>query len=484
MKKLLFLFIFFSCQFTFADDGDWWLQRQIEIEQNQNAYAKKVYGKSARMIREEVPIPNSPKTEVRDLIKRSIAVDVPTASKVGTPMLSRVQALVRSPGGAFIGALAVSELLEAIGWVMEDGTYVKKIPDENDPNYEFYWIVGGYSASKSPSSSTSAQLFATSYCNTYGYGACKGVVSEVVSLTRVQVKVTKQSGSSVGTFYGTRYSNPNYDPTKDPQYKTFPITPSLLGAAMLGAGYSDPAGDISAEATVNDGDYTGVKEIYEHDPSGTGNEVAEDMDDKLKNAPQTDDGQPSYAGDPKYDSGDLAADSDTSDRSWTEDGGTATGDSNQETDLEGNPTGYTSISLKFPLFCTWASQMCKWYDDWKASDQVYKDHMTKTEEHQKDEKTFWEWFKSDDVPNNEEDSKVEDDKQLPQISTDTFNFGGMCPTDINLPIPDPFGHTNNLTLSFQTFCLWLTKLNPWIDVLGWIIAISILTGQRSANNEQ
>ena len=478
MKNLLFLFILFSCQFTFAaDDGDWWIERQISISKGQDGWAR-VNGTSARIIRENASISSKDKATAEALIRRSVAVDIPTASKVGTPMMARIKAYAKVPGVQMIGVAAVMGLIEGIGWVMEEGTYVKHIKSDDtiDPTYS-YQCLGSTNNSISKSLVPCAQSYATDNNLTFiSCGSFKPTTSYQYPSCTFRYPQGNYSGFVVATTV--------YDPKEPEPDQTVPLTPALLGAAMLGQGYTDPDPNFN-NASVNTGKDTGVKEVYEHDPSGVGNEVAEDMDYNLRNAPHTPYGQTAPYPTPGYDSVPLSPGDDSANRSWTEDGGTASGESTPQKDpVTGEDTGGQSISLQFPLFCSWASKMCQWYDDWKESDQVYKDHMTKTEEHQTEEKSFWSWFQKDDVPNNEKDLEVEDDNQLPQLSTDTFNFGGMCPADINLPIPDPFGHSNNLTLSFQTFCLWLTKLNPWIDVLGWIIAITILTGQRSANNEQ
>ncbi|VCX06108.1 hypothetical protein BANRA_00600 [Acinetobacter baumannii] len=44
-----------------------------------------------------------------------------------------------------IGVMAATQLIEAIGWVMEDGAYVKKPADpDKDPTLPRAWINIGY----------------------------------------------------------------------------------------------------------------------------------------------------------------------------------------------------------------------------------------------------------------------------------------------------------------------------------------------------
>ena len=467
-----------------ADDGDWWLQRQIQIEKNQNEYAKKVYGTSARMVREQVPIPNSTSTEVRDLMRRSIAVDKPTPSKVGVPMLKRVQAYAKSPGAAFLGTIAVTELLEAIGWVMEDGTYVKRISDEDIPTNQYEYKsppVDGYvfewrrtaTQALADYKSTSGQVIDT-------IGTQSIIVSANVSgnspnyFVQARLKYVRPNGQVIYEFdYNSEMpKRPTEDPP--PETKTVPLTPELLGAAMLGAGYKDPDPTFD-NSKVNTGDYTGVKEIYEHDPSGIGNERAKDMDDKLKNAKPTDDGKPSYIGDPKYDDRPLEDNDDNSDRSWNEDGDTATGETKPDVDSEGNPTGGSSLSLQFPLFCSWASKMCQWYDDWKSSDKVYKEHMT-------EEKSFWdkvkEWFdwsKNEDGLPDRDDSELTVEPQFEEKKVD-INWNPECPAP-KFETVTLHGYTAQVKVQdFSFLCSldWLIK--PFTIGFASILSIFIIFG--------
>ncbi len=283
MKKLLaLLLIVFSCQFTFAvDDGDFLLQRQITVGDGKNAYGKKVWGSASRSVMENVPIKDSTREEVRQLIKRSIAADKPTATKVGSSMLKRIY----SPQ-AIVGTAAVTGLLAAIGWVMEDGIYVKKIPDdpdEPDPDYQ-------YKSSRTGNLyDTAAQLGKADFSKIFSSSWVYHTVWLDGNLVTVQGKNT--STARLDQYQvGTRV--PRIVPVEPPKTKTVPLTAALLGAAMLGSQYTDPDPKFDNDI-VNTDVFTGVADTYEHDPSGVGNELADGMDDKLKNAKPTDDGKSS-----------------------------------------------------------------------------------------------------------------------------------------------------------------------------------------------
>ncbi len=477
MPKILysiFLFLIFltSTSSHAVDDGDWWLQRNITIGDGNNTYGKKVYGSAARSVIENVPIKDSTREEVRQLIKRSIAVDKPTPTKVGSSMLKRIY----SPQ-AIVGTAAVTGLLAAIGWVMEDGKYVKKFSENYSGNalniYTDQTRLQVKRTIKNPDPNKACDIYAKDNQYKSGFfngGACIGkndIYPSGVFLDYASVVIFTDNNEKIAI-----------------------LTAGLLGAAMLGSQYTDPDPNFDND-TVNTGDTTGVKEIYEHDPSGVGNELADAMDDKLKNAKPTDDAKPSWIGDPKYDDRPLSDDrDDSSDRSWDEKGDEATGTTEPTKDpLTGENTGGQSISLQFPLFCSWASKMCQWYDDWKASDKVYKDHMTKTEKHQTQEKGFWQsvkdwfdWTKDDtDLPDRDEsDLNSTTDFEEKNIS---LNVSPLCPSP-TFETVTLHGVTSQVKTSDYTYICqldWLIK--PFTIGFATIMACFILFGFNRGSEE-
>jgi hypothetical protein len=483
----VFFMLFFSLQLYAVDQGDWFLQRQITVGDGKNAYGKKIYGTAARAVMEEVPIKGTTQTEVRELIKRSIAVDKPTATKVGSSMLKRIY----SPQ-AIVGTAAVTGLLGAIGWVMEEGTYVK-YKDADTPDNEYEYKAGDVGTC-SPAWNRNASAAGSAFL------ACSGTVLDAVGDKLIIYSAVVKGNSpnyylSIDTAikdpsgyvfnrsqsdYGLEKRRTNLPPTEKTK---IPLTAALLGAAMLGSQYVDP--DPKFDNTrVNTGDYTGVKETYEHDPSGVGNEQADVMDDKLKNAKPTDDDEPSYIGDPKYDDKPLGDDrDDSSDRGWDEKGDEATGGTEPEKDPEtGEPTGNQSITLQFPLFCAWASKMCLWYDDWKASDKVYKDHMTKTEEHQTEEKSFWssvknwfDWTKDESINDDDNETpEIINEIPLPELNTGTFQASAGCPPPIAVPID--FGTQGEIQISYEPICQMAQKWSFVAPLIGFLSGAMILVG--------
>ncbi|MDV7422488.1 hypothetical protein R4464_08925 [Acinetobacter baumannii] len=375
IRLLLICLALFTVEAHATDDGDWWLQREIKLQQNREDYARRVYGRSARSFTETDPVTAKSKT----VTKIAIAEASPTASKVGSSMFKRVAFYAKNPGVQMVGVMAVTQLIEAIGWVMEDGAYVKKKPadpalvDPNDPSVQYYWKSGNF---KSVTPLNALEQNLTYLCNSVSSEFCYSKISLIEQQTSSASfrYINTQGVSSNTTVY--RYSNPNYKPDSPPPEntnQTIPLTPELLGAAMMGEGYHDPV-DSNIDSRVNTGLMNNsVADAYNHAGNGVGDELANEMDDKLKNAPPTPDGQPAPFGDPRYKTPPSADKPNVNDRSWRSDGGTADGKAEPIKDPDGNPTGGQSISIEFPVFCEWAFTVCKWYDDWKKTDQWMKD---------------------------------------------------------------------------------------------------------------
>lgn len=455
---LVFSSLIPSFAFAGSDRDEYWLQRDIQIGDARNQYGKKVYGKAARAVMEDIPLANGTGSSVEQMIKRSIAADKPTAAKVGSSMLKRLY----SPQ-AIVGTAAVTGLLAAIGWVMDEGTktYVKEVPEGGD-------FICGTETASTPVEACQKLLDLDN--KRLGYAPTNQYYEKVEGIDTQTLQSNGKYSFLMCSSWKMREGTCQFKRLtavgRYTESKKVPLTAALLGAAMLGSQYTDPDPNFNND-TVNTGDYTGVKETYEHDPSGVGDELADVMDDKLKNAKPTDDDKSSYIGDPKYDDKPLTDDrDDSSDRSWTEKGDEATGGTEPEKDPEtGEATGNQSITLKFPLFCSWASKMCLWYDDWKASDKVYKDHMTKTEDHQGQEKSFWQtvkdWFdwskKDDDLPERDETDLI---TELPiEQKTKNINWSSQCPTAQTVPI-NFHGVTAEITVAdFSYLCSldWLIK---------------------------
>lgn len=481
LNSIFLLLIFLSSTSSYsADEGDWWLQRQIQLQQNREDYARRVYG-SARHTYDTVdPVTSKTKT----ITKIAIVEDVPSKQKLGKVLLERAKKYKSGIAGV-LGGAAVTALIEGVGWLMEEGTWIKKKPLPNENPQYLYKSV--YETSVSETLQGAIDKASTAWCqqNTSITG-CYGTVTSQIDQNNWNVRYCNSGNTYCLNNTAYRYPNPNYNPNSPPKYETIYITPEHVGGIATGD-YDDP---VETGQNIKDKQYKPVvPTAYQHDPTGTGNELANEMDDRLKNAPPTSDGKPAPVGDTRY-STSPQEDKTTNDRTWNEDGSTATGDTTPTTDpTTGEPTGGQSISLQFPIFCEWAHTMCKWYDDWKASDKVYKDHMTKTEEHQTQEKGFWqsvkdwfEWTKDDtELPDRDEsDLNTTVDFEEKNIS---LNVSPLCP----LPTFETItlhGVTSQVKTSDYTYICqldWLIK--PFTIGFATIMACFILFGFNRGSEE-
>ncbi|MGQ0978853.1 virulence factor TspB C-terminal domain-related protein [Acinetobacter baumannii] len=441
-----------------TDKGDWWLQREIKLQQNRDDYARRVYGRSAKSFTETDPVTAKTKT----VTKIAIAEASPSASKVGASMFKRVAFYAKNPGVQMVGVLAVTQLIEAIGWVMEDGAYVKKKPvdptDPADPRLQYYYQSSSFGVTKYFSSNLAA---ATDLCtrNAQGYG---WILVSTTPATFAPDKtdyqyatcVIKRNSTSENETFTWPYSqiiNPAYDPNSPPPPdEKIPLTPELLGAAMMGEGYHDPV-DSTVDSRVNTGlmDQS-VADTYSHAGNGVGDELANTMDYQIKNAPLTPDGQPAPFGDPRYKTPPSAEKPFSNDRAWQDDGAKADGTAEPIKDADGNPTGGQSISFEFPVFCEWAFTVCNWYDDWQATDK---------------------WMKEEPEDKDGEEAEVNDDASAGKV---TLTGSEVCPQDsVQFTV---MGQLYTIELPYQPVCDALTFFKPAVLAVGAITSAFIVAG--------
>ena len=397
----------------------------------------------------------------------AVVETVPTASKVGSAMIKRIH----SPAGV-VGVAAVTSLLNGIGWVMEDGTYVKKIPIENERNCEFLFTVYG----KENICREEIAPAANEYYKKLG-------VPNPGCYLRGTEQFPTVDCTGLGGTVGSPTGKPNPKYNKEPETKTVPLTGALLGAAMMGDGYQDPDPNFDND-TVNTGDWTGVEDAYREDPSGLGNELNDSLEDKAERAKPTPDNEPAPIGDPRYDK-EPTSDNDN-DRKWDEDGNEGKTENTEKTDPEtGEKT--TEGSFTLPKFCDWAFTVCEWYEDWQESDQKLHDHLDETAQHQTEEKSFWDsvrsWFdwtkeEPEQPPVEPYEIQNEDDSQLlDQMQSVSFNSASYCPADVQIPVNFSGLGSTSLTLSYAPLCQIATQIKPVVIMMGWILSAYIVTGR-------
>ncbi len=364
--------------------------------------------------------------EAGSLTKTTAVVEtVPTASKVGTSMLQRIKHVAKTPGGAAIGVYAVGQLLEGIGWVMEEGTYVKKIENVKEvPLDGAYWFVQHEKTTSLISKDDACSKYVSAYSNYknprakdyyYTHSTGKFFYCEYdVYQESQRLRTEEVQGQLVGP---TTVSETEQD--------IVPITAAMLGAAMLGAGYKDPDPNFNNDS-VNTGNWTGVPEAYTQDPSGVGNELYKALEDKAERAPRTSDGKPAPSGDPRY-RNDLTSNDNANDRSWDDQG--TKGEGGSEKDDEGNEKSWFNL----PKWCVWAADNCEWHQEDKAHQAEEKEVWQDEKNHRDQEKGFWQtvkdwfdWSKDDSDLPDRDDSDLDTSVEFEEKKV-SLNVSAQCP---------------------------------------------------------
>lgn len=439
------------------------------------------------MLREEKRLQVHLKKQINNLGSaktiEAVVETKPTATKVGGAMFKRVMS---TAGGKMIGVAAVVELIEAIGWVMEDGTYVKKVlkdPNEPDPSFEYCYT---YSGTCSPASFADKTAFNTPqaacqgifdlHSRTYGANTVENRSCDIKPDSATQNTFYKPGGMII-SLTATKAKNPLYDPTKEPEHKTFPLTPPLLGAAMLGTGYKDPDPNFNND-NVNTDNWTAVPEAYTPDPSGVGNELADELEGKADRAPKTPDGKSAPIGDPKY-KNPLDNNDNANDRQW--DGEEGTEGESESTEKENPETGekVQQGTFKLPKFCDWAMTVCEWYEGWKVTNVKVKQHIDDTKQHQTEEKGFWYsvkdffgWMKEEPQPDNEDTELEIEDIPVPDKGINISIGEDTCPSYY----VEIMGKTRDLSPVY--LCQIATGMKAFFIAFGFWSA-SMIVGRRN-----
>lgn len=122
-------------------------------------------------------------------------------------------------------------------------------------------------------------------------------------------------------------------------------------------------------------------------------------------------------------------------------------------------------SLKLPTFCGWAGTVCE-YMDWVKGEY----------------QTTIDWFKTEPAPPPAEPVAVIDDVDIgnwqEKANAGYVQFGGQCPTDVNIPI-NYMGASTNLSISYAPFCQFASMIKPAVILGAWISAMLIISGGRA-----
>lgn len=354
------------------------------------------------------------------------------ASEVGGVMAKRIAQSVAGGGVALLGVAAVQTLLEGIGWVMEEGVYVKKKVEEGDPppnQYQYLYSFQKPTSQWYDTAGEAARTVSTRSTTTVKYifksVVDKGNLNYAVKydveyyndnnqLTNKQIDVVENLQRRV---------NPNPNPVSN---TTIQITDEQIGCAIFGTCYHDPV-DPSIDAGVNNG--VGHPDIIKN--AATPDENAGENDQTNPITKKVNDG--------------LDAAPKTTEKEGTD--GKTESTTEQTTDEEGNPVTKTTGDFKLPAFCDWAAYMCDWID----------------------------WTKDDDLP---EKDNTDFDDESPVVQKDVdVNFGSECPAPASVSYTVK-GRTESIqVVNFEYVCAQAPIIKPAIIALASIGAAFIVFGR-------
>lgn len=368
---------------------------------------------------------------------QSIIDYAPKKPMVANVMKKRLTQAAVGGGVGLIGVAAVDALLKGIGWIMEDGVYVKMKDPEgsgDDLNCQKIFSLDLRNETIKACQPSDAASRLCEGLKRNGSSDLTGSVSsyELVG-DRVSVKCATTSGGTSNKSI-SRSINRDYDPNKVDEKTKIPITDSELADIMFGDYQGDPSANI---APHNNGDWTGVKETTTADPNaGEGtkdnpeNEVTKDIDRELEN-------------NPNKKTKDIGTESNSKGKEETtkEDG------SKEQTETES--------TTKLPAFCNYAAFLCKWIE-WTQEDTTDDEEEIEIEKEEID------------IPNSFDQNKV--------------NFGSQCPSPLSSSY-SLLGRSHSVSYSFDSVCDVAVKLKPAVVGCAGIAAVYIVLGINRKGDE-
>jgi len=395
-------------------------------------------------------------------------------NSVGRVLLKRLLA-----GGLLIGA--TQALVEGVGWVMEDGVYVKyKNPKENPntpPNVQYYWetqLTTGpfYSEISSVVFSARANDLCKEYSSctssSYKINDSSILLPTYVGLVGSSVSINLNFSNGATSSYpmsGTqRKKNPNYNPSApQPEKERILLTPDLVGGLAVGD-YTDP---VDSTKNKKDKVWTDVENAYK--PDVTGNDLNERINNKFDDAPETNSkptNKPKVDGDgQKYPAPDKKP------------GGQ--GETDNKTDPD---TGEQKGTFTLPDWCIWAADQCQWHKEDKKHQEEETTFWGDVKNFFMDVKNWFDWSKQEPELKDEE-LEIEDKSITDYERKDYVTFAKTCPFSPH-QVSLPLGVLGELSFeSDLTFiCTFGNEARPFVIGLGYLGGlIFLLIGLRNGN---
>jgi hypothetical protein len=346
-----------------------------------------------------------------------VANVTPTASQVGKFMGKNFGA------AAVIGAMDL--LLDGVDYVLDPAnnsvTYKPNITEYDHPSNQYYYQI----AYGSPSTRySSIEQLCTEAFKRGGWNQGKPGNGYSCALQGNNVNAITPSGGSMGQM-GYRVANPAYDPTNtDNQPKTVPLAnigQQVIDQAQEEVRTGNPAVPIATPVTQ----------------AAAAAVVGEAATDETQARP-------------------ITAELDKSAAIPTTE--TAVGEiAPPTTNPETGEVKPGSISLDFPVFCSWAPSMCV------LADKV-QEAITDARE----------WAKNDE--NQVTDNELPEIKEIDIDALDTSTFTGVagCPAPIVVPIT--FGDGGETEISYEPICQLAEKWSFVAPMIGFLSGAMIIVG--------
>ncbi|MEQ1078305.1 virulence factor TspB C-terminal domain-related protein [Acinetobacter johnsonii] len=379
--------------------------------------------------------------------------DTGKAAKTLADRLGKAKDYAKNAGKAsipaFLGGAAVQVLVDGVGWVMDEGGKVTKMPENVNPPFYFY---DSYDRSKN-------NLTLSQACDAYiNFNVSNGSwKSATYSTTGNNPYYCVFSGQNRYEQFKDVYQRMIiYTSTTDDLNKPQEVTSEQLTQALKQVLESNNPALAAAIAEA-------IKAAYSYDGSegqdnstntiaiGTANDMNEAVDRAFDNpTPNATSDKPS--GYYKITDGEKTIEGyvttpDTSAKTDTETKTTTTTDpvtGNQTT------TGTSTGSLQLPAFCDWAAIVCDWIG----------------------------WTKEE--PQEPELKPVFEEINVPYTPFSIAKFNAQCPPDENLSL-NLMGQEMSFVFPMKPFCDFFSGIKPFVIALASFWAVKLI-GNASFNS--
>lgn len=397
--------------------------------------------------------------------KQTVVAKVETTSKEikdtianrAKNLAKHTKGLGKATAGGFLGSLALTGLMEGIGWVMDEGGKVTKSPEQpNFPtNYLYRFYAGTFSQPEDGIRALAKQGFIDGSHEISNIN-CRPISNLKVYCTFIVVSLSRESAFDFDVI-----PNPNYDPNATPQREV--LTQDQIADGVREALESNNPALGAAIAAA-------VKEAFQ--------------DSQLDRDPDTGE---IYAPIPKKtqqaldDAGNEALEKEDNPTVCVPNVG----------DLEGNCTYMPKKeadkipTLKCEMHPTQSANHCVYVADPDAPPKSTIDKPQIGEDGALPDSCKWfdflcvftDWMQDDDFEETETEPEITD-LTPPDVNTNLLNVAGSCPADFVYQM-NFFGHTGEIRWSYSYACDFFGSLSPWVKLLCAFASLKIIRGRSN-----